>query len=76
MNKHFTSEEVRKLPVEEHLRLMEDVWASLEVEGAELAVPEWHKSELDLRLESHRSQPDKAQNWPDVKAEILDGLRK
>lgn len=76
MNKHLNMADVRKLPIDERLRIMEDVWASLEAEGAKLAVPEWHKGELDRRLESYGSQPDKMQDWQDVKAELLDGLRK
>ena len=76
MNKHINIEDVRKLPIAERLRLLEDVWASLDAESTELAVPEWHKSELDRRLESYRAQPEKTKSWQDVKAELLETLHK
>ena len=43
-------EEILRLPVEERLRLVEDVWDSIAAEPDAVPVPEWHRQELDRRL--------------------------
>lgn len=43
-------EEILRLPVEDRLRLVEDVWDSIAAEPDAVPVPDWHRRELDRRL--------------------------
>lgn len=71
MNDRATIAKLRELPMEERLRLMEEVWASLSDASDGLEVPDWHREELDARFDSHRKDPEAARPWHDVKVEIL-----
>ena len=76
MNKHLTPEDIRQLPVAERLRLIEELWDSLDAEPAALPVPDWHKAELDKRLAAHDADPAAARPWDEVKADILANFHK
>jgi len=70
MNKPLTPVEIAALPVADRLELIEQLWDSLESEAADLAVPDWHRAELDRRLAAHAASPDVALPWDEVKAEM------
>jgi len=77
MNKHLTPDDIRQLPVAERLRLIEELWDSLDTEATEsLPMPDWHKVELDQRLDAHARDPKAGKLWDEVKADILANLRK
>jgi len=76
MNERLTPEKIRQLSVAERLRLIEDVWASLSETPERIQVPDWHRAEVDTRLAAHERDPEAAQPWADVKADILRKLRK
>jgi putative addiction module component (TIGR02574 family) len=38
-----------RLPPEERLKLVEDIWDSLAAEAGQIPVPDWHLRELDRR---------------------------
>ena len=76
MNKQLTPNELGKLSVSDQLRLIEDVWTSLEAESDTVEVPDWHRAELDARLAEHAQNPGSARPWAEVKQEILAALRK
>lgn len=76
MSDQATITKLRQLLVDERLRLMEEVWASLADAPDQLAVPDWHRDELDKRTAAHRADPAVARPWPEVKAEILRALGK
>ena len=77
MTKHLTADDIRALPVAERLRLIEELWDSLDSETVEmLPIPDWHRAELDKRLDAHARDPDATRPWEEVRAEILGALRK
>ncbi len=76
MNERLTAEQLRQLSVAERLKLIEDVWLSLEETPGGISVPEWHCTELDARLASHERDPASPKPWSEVKEGILDLLRK
>jgi putative addiction module component (TIGR02574 family) len=76
MNKHLTPGEIRQLPITERLRLIEEIWDSLDSEKENLPLPEWHKAELDRRIAAYDANPESARSWVDVKADILNKLSK
>jgi len=76
MNNQLTPEEIRRLSVDERLRLIEDVWASLSEVPEKVDVPDWHRAELDKRLAAYGQDPSAAQPWSEAKADILRAMRK
>ena len=46
---------VMKLPVEQRILLVEDVWDSIRPQSSRIPVPESHKQELDRRFEKYRN---------------------
>ncbi len=64
-------EELRQLSVEERLKLMEDVWTTLE-EERELLIPQWHKEELERRIKAFEEDPDSGAPWSEVKERLLE----
>lgn len=44
-------DEILRLPVDERLQLVEQVWDSIAATPDAVPVPEWHKAELDRRLD-------------------------
>lgn len=76
MSHTLSTPDLTKLPVAVRLRLMEELWLSLDAEVDALPVPDWQRAELDKRLESFEHDPSSGRPWPEVKARILAGLRK
>ena len=50
-------ENVLKLPVEQRILLVEDVWVSIRTQSHRIPVPESHKQELDRRFEKYQHDP-------------------
>jgi putative addiction module component (TIGR02574 family) len=61
-------DEILRLPAEQRLGLVEDVWDSLAASPDAVAMPAWHREELDRRL----ADPSEAAtlSWPDVEAHM------
>lgn len=57
-----------RLPPEGRLRLVEDIWDSLATSSADIPVPDWHREELDRRLNDPTEQA--TLSWDDVKARL------
>jgi putative addiction module component (TIGR02574 family) len=75
MSDRATIAKLRRVPVEERLRLMEEVWESLG-DAPQLEVPDWHREELEARERAHGANPQAARSWGEVKDEILGALGK
>jgi putative addiction module component (TIGR02574 family) len=67
---------VQSWPVEERLRLIEEVWDGLSEDGNEPELTEELKAELDRRLEALDRNPDAVVPWEVVKARALERFRK
>ena len=52
------STSLRSLPIDERIRLVEDLWDSIAEDQEALAVPESHKRELDARLRAYEVDGD------------------
>lgn len=61
-------EEILRLPPDERLRLVEDVWDSLAAAPSDLPVPDWHRAELDRRMSDASEQA--SLSWSDVEARL------
>jgi len=61
-------DEILKLPPEERLKLLEEIWDSLSPD--DVPVPDWHKEELDRRLD--HPEPGPGLSWEEVRAKLHD----
>jgi putative addiction module component (TIGR02574 family) len=68
--------EVGSWPVEDRLRLMEEIWEGLLDQGYEPELTEMQKAELDRRLADDDAAPDDVVSWEEVKAEALRRARR
>jgi putative addiction module component (TIGR02574 family) len=60
---------IDRLSLEDRIRLMEEIWDTIDVES--LPVPQWHKDELDRRMEAYRADPKAGSSWEDVKVRLF-----
>ena len=67
MNKHLSPADMRELPVSDRLRLIEELWDSLDGEADELPLPEWHRAELDKRLDALDQGKSTGAPWNEVR---------
>ena len=61
-------DEILRLPIDERLRLVEDVWDSIAATPEAVPVPDWHKAELDRRLAN--PDPGPSLTWEEVRAKL------
>ena len=50
MTKDALKQEIRRLPVEEQIELLGDVWDEIAADAESVPVPAWHLDELERRL--------------------------
>ncbi len=63
-------DEILQLPPSERLKLVEEIWDSLAASPDTVPVPEWHKEELDRRL--NNPAPGPGENWKEARAKLRD----
>jgi putative addiction module component (TIGR02574 family) len=63
--------EIRLLPVPERLELVAEIWDTIIEESSELPVSRELASELERRLEEHRTNPESSRPWSEVRKEIF-----
>lgn len=66
-------EEIRKLPIEERLRLVEDIWESIRTESDALPLTPAQRDELQRRLAAHHADPAAGDDLATVLARIRRG---
>ena len=62
--------EIRQLPPEERIRLIELLWASFVDDPASLPVTEAQRFELRRRVAEHDADPTAARPWSEVREEL------
>lgn len=65
--------EILKLPVEERLRLVELIWASIAAEPLAVPLSDADRATIDERLEEHERSPDDVMTREQVFAEARRG---
>jgi putative addiction module component (TIGR02574 family) len=68
--------EVETWPVDERIRLVQDVWDRLAHQGHEPLLSDELRAELDRRLAAHQANPQAAIPWEQVEADALNRLRR
>ncbi len=66
MSAHPILGEILRLPADQRLQLVEDIWESLAASPADVAVPGWHRELLDERLVD--AQERGIRTWDEVQA--------
>jgi putative addiction module component (TIGR02574 family) len=61
-------DEILRLPPDQRLQLVEDVWDSLAASPDHVGVPAWHREELDRRLADPGEQTNLS--WQDVQSRL------
>ena len=76
MNASIKSLGIDRLPIEERLALVEDLWDSISDDSAALPLTEAQRVELQKRIEEDDAHPDDVVPWEQVKASTLARLAK
>jgi putative addiction module component (TIGR02574 family) len=62
--------EVGNWPVEDRLRLIEEVWDSLSDRASGAVLSETQKQDLQHRLDAYRDDPKNGSSWDEVKSRL------
>lgn len=63
-------EAIKALSVSERVRLVQEIWDSIQPTAEQLPLTEEQKAVIDERLAEHRRDPSSAVDWEDVKARL------
>ena len=61
---------IRTLPIEDRLRIANDLWDSVENDSPKRELSDALKSELDRRIADDDANPDEAMPWGEVKKRL------
>ncbi len=66
MSTHPLFDEILRLPADQRLKLLEDIWESLAGSPEDVPIPDWHREILDER----QADPDEqaTRTWEEVQA--------
>lgn len=64
--------EINRLPPEEKLRLVTELWDQLSANEGKLPIPEWHQQVLAEDDASYEATPPEGSSWEDVKKRIVE----
>ena len=76
MNASIKSLGIDRLPIEERLALVEEIWNSIATDSAAVPLTEAQRAELQKRIEEDDAHPDDLTSWEQVKASTLSRLGK
>lgn len=76
MNASIKSLGIDRLPIEERLALVEEIWDSIAADSAVVPLTEAQRAELQKRIEDDDAHPDDLTSWEQVKASTLSRLGK
>ena len=65
------TEEAKKLPVDERIALVEEIWDSIAEENGCFELTDAQKQELHRRIQSLQENPQAGRSWEDIKSEFL-----
>jgi Putative addiction module component len=62
--------ELRQLPVDEKLRIIETLWSDLSGQDEDIAAPAWHEQELSQTQTAFLEGREEVMDWSDAKKEL------
>ena len=69
--KPISASHIVEIPIDQRIQLVEDIWDSIAEVPQSVEVPDWHKKELEKRLEAYHANPERASPWKEVRERIL-----
>lgn len=63
---NHTINELKALPLQDRLKVVEAVWDSIDEDGATVSLSAGQKAELDRRIAAHESNPNSVLTWDQV----------
>lgn len=69
--KKISASDIASMPIDERIQLVGDIWNSIAELPESVSVPEWHKEELEKRLDACRADPTEGSPWLEVKDKLL-----
>jgi putative addiction module component (TIGR02574 family) len=69
--KKLSASDIAQMPVDERIQLVEDIWDSIAELPEAVKVPDWHKEELEMRLDAYHANPSEGTPWSEVRGNIL-----
>lgn len=66
-------DELRRLPIAERLEAIEELWESLEDEGALFPLSDQERSELDARIAEDEADSEPGTSWPELRGRLESG---
>lgn len=69
--KSISASDISEMPIQQRIQLVEDIWDSIAEMPEAVQIPQWHKQELEKRLEAYHANPNEGSPWKDVKKRIL-----
>lgn len=64
-------EQALKLPIPERIKLVDEIWDSINVSPEAINITPEQEAELGRRLEDYRANPDGNYSWDEIKADAL-----
>lgn len=68
--KKLSASDIAQMPVDERIQLVEDIWDSIAELPEAVKVPDWHKDELDRRLDAYHANPSEGAPWSEVRTHL------
>ena len=68
-------DQLRALPLEKRLEILEALWETVESECGSEGISEEFADELERRYQEHVADPSSSQSWEEARAEIRKQLR-
>ena len=63
------------MPIEEKIQLVEDIWDSIAESPKAVSVPEWHKKEIEKRLDAYHTTPaEQVMKISNMQALVTEGM--
>ncbi len=69
--KQLSASDIAKMPVQQRIQLVEDIWDSVADLPEAVEIPEWHRKELEKRLDAYHENPNAGSPWAEVKKRIM-----
>ena len=69
--KPISASEIIEIPIDQRIQLVEDILDSIAEVPKSVKVPDWHKKEIENRLENYHANPNEESPWAEVKEKIL-----
>jgi len=69
--KALSVSDLAEIPIDQRIRLVEDLGDSIAESSEVVEISAWHKTALEKRLETYYINPNEGSPWPEVKQRII-----